>query len=400
MSKAVVTGVGCVSALGRGVDEFWKHLERGDTGIRDIRSFETRGCRTAKAGEVLLSDAELESARRLGCRSRWDWFGHLAVSEALSSLGFEGRSVPWGRGQRVGLVLGVSLGMSLVKESLVPAEAPVPSAETMYDFSVLLDELADRLDITGEIVLVTTACASGTHAIGIAKDMIVHEGYDSVVCGGIDTLDRMKYLGHSALSTLTTELLAPFTEHRSGTLFGEGAAVLILEADATAATRPRRFAECTGAAYTCDAQHVTAPDETGAGALEVMRAALEDAGLEPDEVDYINLHGSGTVANDAMESLAIQALFSEAEKRPAVSSIKPSVGHTMGAAGALEAVATVLAIHHGLVPPTANVKSSECAFPLDLVCERAQARDLRHALSTSFGFGGSNGAVVFSRAEP
>jgi 3-oxoacyl-[acyl-carrier-protein] synthase II len=206
----------------------------------------------------------------------------------------------------------------------------------------------------------------------------------------------MKYLGHSALNTLTPTQIRPFAKERDGTLFGEGAGVLVLERESLAHGRPP-YAVCAGAGYSCDAYHITGPDPSGAGALEAMRQALDDAGVRPEEVGHINLHGSGTPLNDAMECAAIRQLFGPAADRIPVSSIKPAIGHAMGAAGALEAVATVLSLREQAIPPTLNVPAPDPDLSLNLVCGHAHEAAIRHALSNSFGFGGCNGTVLFSR---
>jgi 3-oxoacyl-[acyl-carrier-protein] synthase II len=298
----------------------------------------------------------------------------------------------------VGLVLGTSLGMSLVEKSIDHLdECTGERIETFDDFPGLVEELADAYGIHGEALLVTTACAAATNAISIAKDMIEHEGYEVVICGGMDTLDRMKYLGHSALNTLSQTLVRPFAEERDGTLFGEGAGILVLERETPAHGR-RVYAICSGAGYSCDAYHVTGPDPSGAGAIEAMREAVEDADISPEEVDHINLHGSGTQLNDVMEWKAIRELFGPAADRIPVSSIKPAIGHAMGAAGALEAVATALTVRHQTIPPTLNVAAPASSLPLNLICGQAREAAIGHALSNSFGFGGCNGAILFSRS--
>jgi 3-oxoacyl-[acyl-carrier-protein] synthase II len=206
----------------------------------------------------------------------------------------------------------------------------------------------------------------------------------------------MKYLGHSALNTLSQTLVRPFAEERDGTLFGEGAGILVIERETLTQGRPV-YAACSGAGYSCDAYHITGPDPSGAGALHAMRQAVDDAGIRPEDVDHINLHGSGTQLNDAMEWRAIRALFGPAADRIPVSSIKPAIGHVMGAAGALEAVATVLSVRDQKIPPTLNVAAPASSLPLNLVCGLACEAPIGHALSNSFGFGGCNGAVLFSR---
>jgi len=394
MEEAIVTGVGCLSALGKNRLQFWAGLNRGKTGVSEITGFSREHLRNTTAGEVKTCPELLRYAQVMSLRSRLSLFAHWAIEEALKDSSLSRDSL---KDKRVGLVLGVSLGMSLVKETLECTDACLESASnTLDDFSRLVDEVAETFGIHGEAMVVSTACASGTNAIGIAKDMIRYGGYDAVICGGVDTLDRMKYLGHTALSTLTPTSIKPFTAERDGTLFGEGAGILVLEKSSALGKRVP-YAVCSGAGFSCDATHVTAPDDTGAGAIHVMREALEDAGVKPREVGYINLHGSGTSLNDVMESKAVQEVFGKAAEALPVSSIKPAIGHTMGAAGAMEAVATVLSVKRQKIPPTLNVREDDLFFPLHLIRGHSIHAVINHALSNSFGFGGCNGAVLFSR---
>lgn len=394
MRKVAVTGLGSVSALGEDTAQLWNGLLSGESGIRPVGNFRQDHLRNVQAGEIRLSPAQREFAERRKVDSRIVLFALLAIDEALRHAGLNLSSL---RGRRSGLVLGTSLGMSLVSKGIDHLdECGLGSLETFDDFPALVEDIAAAYDIRGEALLVTTACASGTHAIGIAADLIRHDGYEVVICGGMDSLDRMKYLGHSALNTLTPSAVRPLTPERDGTLFGEGAGILVLEPEAAVSGR-RVHAECAGSGYSCDAFHVTGPDPSGAGAVQVMRQALADAGLAPSGIGYINLHGSGTPLNDAMECTAIRELFGQDADRIPVSTIKPAIGHAMGAAGALEAVSTVLSVRDQRIPPTLNVASPDPSLGLDLVVGQARQAAIPHALSNSFGFGGCNGAVVFSR---
>jgi 3-oxoacyl-[acyl-carrier-protein] synthase II len=394
MKTAVVTGLGCITGLGVNVPQFWDGLVAGRSGIAPIAGFSRECLRNGSAGEIQLSPTVRDYARRTGISSRLALFAALAVEEALRQSGLEDQDI---RHRKVGLVVGVSLGMSLVKADVeAVSENADASEETADDLSDLADELADRFGIGGEALIVSTACAAGTNAIGIARDMIRFEEYDAVICGGADTLDRMKYLGHSALNTLTPTSIKPFAAERDGTLFGEGAGMLVLES-ARRLNGKAPLAICSGSGFSCDAHHITAPDPSAAGAVHVMKEALRDAGLGPRDIHHINLHGSGTLQNDAVECQAIGEVFGSAASSIPVTSVKSAIGHAMGAAGACEAVATVLSVMHQKVPPTVNTRGQDPAFPVRLVCDAALDWEIEHALSNSFGFGGCNGAVVFSK---
>ncbi|TMI93165.1 MAG: beta-ketoacyl-[acyl-carrier-protein] synthase family protein [Bacillati bacterium ANGP1] len=396
LPRVLVTGLGSVSALGENTAQLWDGLLAGRTGIKPVANFRQEHLRNVLAGEIRLSAAQREYAQRYRLDSRIALFAHMAIDEALKDAAWAPVCL---HKKKVGLVLGTSLGMSLVEKSIDQLdECGGEQVDTYDDFAGVVEELADAYRVSGEALIVTTACAAGTNAIGIAKDMIRHEGYEVVICGGVDTLDRMKYLGHSALNTLTPTLIRPFTPERDGTLFGEGAGILVLERESLAQDHSA-YAACAGAGYSCDAHHITGPDPSGAGAVKVMGQALGDAGIRPQDVDHINLHGSGTPLNDRMEYAAIRDLFGPAAERIPVSSIKPAIGHVMGAAGALEAIATVLSLRDQKVPPTLNVAAPDPELPLNLVCGEARMAAIEHALSNSFGFGGCNGAVIFSRVN-
>lgn len=393
MEQAVITGLGCLSCLGNSTSQFWDCLNTGQSGVSEISGFHRENLRNTKAGEIKIPPDMLAYAKERDIASRISLFAHWAIEEALADSGLtpEVLNTP-----KVGLVLGVSLGMSLVQQTLDYGEHDSIGGpqDVLDDFSLLIEDLVETFSVGGEAHVITTACASGTNAIGIAKDMISYEGYDVVICGGVDTLDRMKYLGHTALNTLTTTTVKPFTEEREGTLFGEGAGILVLQKK-SAVEPGAGYAICSGTGYSCDAQYVTAPDETGTGAIRVMREALNDAGVTPEDIGYINLHGSGTVANDVMECTAIEQLFGDTATFIPLSSIKPAIGHTMGAAGAIEAVATVLAVRHQQIPPTCDLGGGT-SFPLQVIRGNPIKARVSHALSNSFGFGGNNGAVLFS----
>jgi 3-oxoacyl-[acyl-carrier-protein] synthase II len=398
MIEAAVTGMGCICSLGKSVPDFWGGLIAGKTGISNITAFPCDHLRSAMAGEVKLSEELMQYARKRGIKSRIQLFLRWALDEAITDRDISSRSL---EDKTVGLVVGTSLGMSLVRESLeVGTDHGEGEYGTLEGFSDYLNETADACGIHGEVLVISTACASGANAIGIAKDMIALEGYDMVVCGGVDSLDRMKYLGHSALNTLTQTSIRPFSPRRDGTLFGEGAGILVLEkSSALGAGAGTPYAACIGTGYSCDAHHFTAPDPDGKGAARVMREALHDAGISPEDVGYINLHGSGTYLNDSMEAGAIQEVFGQAASRIPLSSIKPAIGHAMGAAGALEAIATVLSVKRRKIPPTLNLDPTKDAFSSFLINRCAEDATIRYAVSNSFGFGGCNGAVVFSRWE-
>jgi 3-oxoacyl-[acyl-carrier-protein] synthase II len=385
--------MGCISAVGGNVAETWRALLAGESGIKSISAFASDGLLTTAAGEIQLSGAvQARADRETGSISRLVLFAAAAIDEAVTDAEIDIESLTR-QGLRVGMVLGTSLGMSLVvpdgSEKLTRFEGDASND----DLGALTQLLEDRYGLAGEVTVVSTACASATHAIGLALDMIRHGGYHTVIAGGADSLDRMKYLGHSALSTLTRDELRPCSRNRSGTLFGEGAGILVLQAGAP--LTGRRYASCRGAGFSTDIHHVTAPDPRGTGGAWAIRAALEDARLDADAVDHVNLHGSGTALNDSAEYAALASVFGDRLRNLPCTSIKAAVGHAMGAAGGLEAVATVLSLRDCVVPPTLNSIAEDVEFPLDLVTGTMRPAAIRFAVSNSFGFGGANGVLVF-----
>lgn len=393
MVAPLVTGIGCICALGTDVERFWAALTGGSGGIRKIEGFSTAGLRNDLAGWVALTGDLRRFAEERGITSRIELFGAWAIEEALRRAGLDRPALA---SRRAALVLGTSLGMSLARPDL---DASLPESTDPADIIDALPEFAARfgarLGLAETTFMVSTACASGTHAIALGRDLIRHGGFDLVIAGGADTLDRMKYLGHTALSTLTPTLPRPCTAARDGTLFGEGAGIVVLEApDRLAGRRP--LARCLGAGYSTDINHVTAPDPEGKGAVLAMADALRDAGLAPDDIDHINMHGSGTSLNDTAETLGMAQVFG-AERAAALpcTTLKPAIGHTMGAAGAIEAVATILSVRDGLIPPTLNIAKGDVALPVTMVCGTAERRPVRCAMSNSFGFGGANGSLIF-----
>lgn len=394
MNSAVVTGLGCVSAIGDTAHAFWQELLAGTSGIKEISAFSHAGLRNRLAGEVHLTASLRDLAASAGTHSRLHLFAFSAIDEALADAGLDLTSLRRDGG-KAALIVGTSLGMSLIAgASGVEASTELSGDEfnaRLADFAAALER---RYGLEDQVTIVSTACASGTHAIAQGLDMIRHEGYQVVIAGGADTLDRMKYLGHSALSTLTTDQPRPFSCRRDGTLFGEGAGFLVLQApDGSIA---KHYALCVGGGYSNDINHVTAPDPQGVGGAMAIRAALTDAGIAPEAIGHINLHGSGTALNDSAEYAALEAVFGPRIKNLPCTSIKAAVGHCMGAAGGIEAIATVLSLRHASVPPTVNVAAHEVEFPIDLVVEAARGSSIEYALSNSFGFGGANGSLVFS----
>jgi 3-oxoacyl-[acyl-carrier-protein] synthase II len=392
MRRAVVTGLGAVSPFGAGVKAYWAGLAAGACAIRPLTLIDTDGFRCRIAAEV--PDTTGASRRR----SRADALALGAATEALDDAGL-------GRGDRAqsALVVGAVGGGMLEAEAWYWARA---RGEHVPGWAAALrsmlpgshaETLAHRLGLRGPRHTVVTACSSGAVALAEAAELIVDGVVDVAVAGGVDAMTRLCFMGFNALKLLDPQPCRPFDRDRRGMSIGEGAAFVVLEAAERARARGAPvYAELAGHGMTTDAFHVTAPQPDGDGMLRAMRTALAAAGVDAAGVGYVNAHGTATPQNDRIEALAIARVFGEAGVL--VSSTKSMIGHTMAAAGALEAVATILALTHELVPPTANLATPDDDVAFDCVPRVAREAAIEHAISNSFGFGGQNVTLLFRRA--
>ena len=393
--RVVVSGLGVVSPYGAGVKTFWAGLAEGACAIRPVSLAATEGFRSRIAAEVPADVmAALPGSRR---RSRADRMALAAAAEALADADLAPEA--WAR---AALLVGAVGGGMYEGEAWYREEAATgrPSARVSALRSVLphahADVLAWRLGIHGPRETLVMACASGGASLALGADLLRAGVVEVAVAGGVDAFTRMCFMGFNALKLLDPDPCRPFDRGRRGMSIGEGAAFLVLEtAEHCRARGGRVYAELAGAALSTDAHHVTAPHPEAEGMIRAMRGALEDAALEPARVGYVNAHGTGTPQNDSVEGLALRRVFGEGTVL--VSSSKSMVGHTMAAAGSVEAVATVLALEHGLVPPTATLVDPDPAIPFDCVPGSARTVALEAAVSNSFGFGGQNVSLVFTR---
>jgi 3-oxoacyl-[acyl-carrier-protein] synthase II len=395
VTRVVVTGLGVVSPYGLGVAPFWEGLAAGRPVIGPISLFETDGFRSRIAGEVPAEAvAALPASRR---RSRADRFALAAAREAVRDAGLS-RSDRAAGGVIVG---GVGGGMLEVEtwywERARSGEDP-RRRESLR--SVLpashAEAVAHRLGLAGPKETVVMACSSGAAALALAADLIRGGVAPLMLAGGVDALTRICFMGFNALKLLDPDPCRPFDRGRRGMSLGEGAAFLVLEDEAHARARGARpYGELLSWAGTTDAFHITSPHPAAEGTIRAIELALSGAGLEPGEVEYVNAHGTGTLQNDRTEALALTKVFGAGTVL--VSASKSLFGHAMAAAGALEAVATLLSVRHGLIPPTAHLDDPDPDIPFDCVPHRARPAPLTVAISNSFGFGGQNVVLVFRR---
>jgi 3-oxoacyl-[acyl-carrier-protein] synthase II len=409
--RVVVTGMGLVTPLGTGVEKNWQALMAGRSGIRTITHFAPEAFASRIAGEV--PDFKAEDYIEPKEIKKMDLFIQFALGATAQAMADSGLKIEGEYAESVGVIIGVGLcgldTLEVTKEALL---AGGPRKISPFFIPKVISNLAPghvaiRYGAKGINFTPTSACASGTHAIGEAYRMIRCGLQDAVISGGAESaITPLGVGGFAAMKALSTRndeperASRPFDNERDGFVIGEGSGILILEERAHALQRGAKiYAEVIGYGANGDAHHMTAPAPEGEGAARCMRLALKDAGLAPSEIDYINAHGTSTAYNDANETTAIKAVFGEQSAKLAVSSTKSMTGHLLGAAGAVEGVYSALALSRGMLPPTINYENPDPACDLDYVPNQARKADIKVALSNSFGFGGTNACVIFRRAE-
>lgn len=395
----MVTGLGAVTSIGTTVPEFWENLLAGVCGIRPLSLFDTSAYRTRTAAEVTeIPDGFLSAAgkRRM---SRADRMGLAAAQEALAQSGLDlANEDP----TRIGIILGGGtsglLDSEEVYEKWLNGRRARPSRVLNHLPDAITDRIAQRFGFEGIKSTITTACSSAANAMGYAYDAIVGNLADAVVTGGSDVLARLTYGGFNSLRSVDPDPCRPFDRERRGLSIGEAAGILVFEEEERA--RRRRapiLAEFLGYGVTSDAFHMTAPDPSGAAGARTIRAALDSAGVASVDVDYVNAHGTATPQNDSAETAALKAAFGERAPEIPVSSIKSMIGHCLCASGAIEAIATVLTVREGRIPPTIHYENPDPACDLDYVPNEARERPVSIAISNSFAFGGNSSVVVIGR---
>jgi 3-oxoacyl-(acyl-carrier-protein) synthase len=394
-ASAVVTGLGCITPLGNDVPTFWDNLVAGRSGIAPLTKLDTTGLRNASGGEVQNFDWSLYGDE--GDCDEASQFAFAAAREAIRDSDLSDAEL-----KSCGLVFSTNFGgaasweacCELVRAGL-KADGELFSQFTLEDAA---EYTARRLNCDGPRVTLSNACSSGGNAVGLALDWLRLGRAERVLCGGHDGLGLSSLAGLSILRTITPDFCRPFDKNRNGTIFGEGAAMLLLENRDSAVKRGAKiYAEVLGWAVNNNAHHLTAPDKNGAGLEAVMNAALRDASVAADEVDYINAHGTGTQYNDLAETQAIKKVLGTRASSTPVSSIKAATSHLMAGAGALEALVTVLALRNQLLPPTIHYQTPDPECDLDYVPNAARKAQIEVALSNSSGIGGNNACLVFRK---
>jgi 3-oxoacyl-[acyl-carrier-protein] synthase II len=409
--RVVVTGVGLVTALGTGTEETWNGLCEGRSGVSMISRFDTTQFSTRIAAEVKNFDPlqwfEKKDVKKM------DLFIHYAVAAAETAAKQAGLTITPELSERTGVFIGSGIGGFTIieREHQAYLEGGPRKISPFFIPSSIINlaagQVSIRLGARGPNSAPCTACSSGAHAVGDAFRVISRGDADVMVAGGSEAaVTPMGVGGFAAMRALSTRneepqrASRPFDKDRDGFVVGEGAGVVILEELSLARKRGAPIiAELVGYGMSGDAFHITLPPDDGHGAHRVMLNAITDAGLKPEQVDYINAHGTSTPPNDRIETMAIKRLFGEHARKLAISSTKSMIGHLLGAAGAVEAGITSLVVQRGVIPPTINYETPDPDCDLDYVPCKARKMDVQYALSNSFGFGGTNASLLFKKYE-
>lgn len=408
MRRVVVTGIGMITPVGNNTSDSWNAVKNGECGIGPITHYDTTGRKVTLAGEVKGYDpAATIDPKELRKMDRFVQFAMTAASEAVESSGIDFASE---NTERAGVIISSGIGgFATIQSEIIKGNEKGYDRVSPYFIPQIISnmaagQIAIKYGLNGMCSCVVTACAGGTNAIGDAFHRI-RDGYEDVMlCGGTEAcITEIGIGGFTSMRALHTgndpkRASIPFDKDRSGFVMGEGAAVLILEEEEHAKNRGANiYGEVVGYGANCDANHITAPLEDGSMAAKCLTLALNDANVKPEEIDYINAHGTSTHLNDSGETKAIKLAFSEHAKKLMVSSTKSMTGHLLGAAGAVEAGFSVLALKDGFVPATIGYENFDEECDLDIVPNVGRNKDIRYAVSNSLGFGGHNACLVFKK---
>ena len=420
MRRVVVTGLGMLSALGVGVKHNWESIVAGQSGISAIDNFDVSDLPAKIAGQVPFGDSALNNLDIDEWVSKKDQrrmdnfilYGLCAAQQAVKDSGWSPKTDEdaW----RTGVLIGSGIGglNEIYKTSVIVHEGNIRKVSPFFIPASLINLISGHVSIKygfkGPNHAVVTACSTGAHAIGDAARLIIWEDADVMIAGGAEAaVCRIGMAGFCAARALSTSFNAdpkkasrPWDRDRDGFVMGDGAGVVVLEELEHAKARGAKiYAEIVGYGMSGDAHHITAPAENGDGAFRCMQGALKRAGMMPSDIDYINAHGTSTPLGDRIELEAVERLFGKALSRISMSSTKSAVGHLLGAAGAVEAIYSILSIQDEIVPPTLNLENPPLEFEVDLVANSAKKRQVNATLSNSFGFGGTNASLIFKRYE-
>ena len=408
--RVVITGLGAITPIGNNVEEFWNGLIEGKCGIDEITHFDTTNYKVKLAGEIKNFNVEDHFDKREA--KRLDRYSHLALiaeRELMKDANLDVSSID---STRLGVAVSAGIGGLQTIENNAQTllekgpDRVSPMSIPMAISNMAAGNIAIEVGAKGESFCMTTACASSTHTIGECFRIIKHGYQDLMIAGGTEaSITPTGIAGFTNIKALSqtpdkTRASIPFDKERNGFVMGEGAGLILLEELEHAKKRGAKiYAEIVGYGATSDAYHITSPAPNGEGGARAMQNAMKDAGIEPEEVTYINAHGTSTPLNDKYETMAIKTAFGDASKKVIVSSTKGHTGHLLGAAGGIEAVACVKAIEKGIVPPTIGYKVPDEECDLDIVPNQARKIEVKYAMSNSLGFGGHNSSIIFKKYE-
>ncbi|MBI1924464.1 beta-ketoacyl-[acyl-carrier-protein] synthase family protein [Candidatus Poribacteria bacterium] len=400
--RVVITGIGVITPLGIGKAEFWENLLAGQSGIGPVQSFDTSAYAVHLGAEVKGFDprpyVQTLNVEQLGRCSQ------LAIAATRLALRDAGLDLGEMCSERAGIALGTTMGEPQVLEEMdkqwVEAGPEQIHSELIprYPCNVIPSNIAVEFGFRGPNIMIPTACAAGNYAIGYAADLLKQNRADVMIAGGADCFSRIAFTGFARLAAIAPEICQPFDKNRKGMIVGEGAGILILESLHRAMQRNAPiYAEVLGCGLSCDAYHMTGSHPEGLGMVKAMNKALRQSGVVPQEVSYISAHGTGTLTNDRVETIAIKKVFGEHAYKVPISSIKSMIGHTMGAASAIEAAVCALSIPNGVIPPTINYEEKDPEGDLDYVPNKARAHPVNIALNNSAAFGGNNAVLILGK---
>jgi 3-oxoacyl-[acyl-carrier-protein] synthase II len=400
-TRVAVTGLGLVTSIGQGRQKVWEALLLGCCGFSPVRSFDTRGYSVHIGAEISdfcadqhvleLQPSTIGRTSQLAIAA-----ARMAVQDGCLDLLRVDRD-------RIGVCVGTTSGepgsIERFDDQCVRGIMNAVGGEFLngYPCHVIPLHVARELDLGGEAMTIPTACAAGNYAIAHACDLLRNGRADYMLAGGADSFSRITYTGFARLGAIAPEFCQPFDRNRKGMIPGEGAAILLLESTARAVARGASiYCEVAGYGFSCDAHHMTAAHPQGEGAARSMRLAMEDSGLQPSDVDYISAHGTGTLTNDRLETIAVKKAFGSHAYSVPISSVKSMLGHTMGAASAIEAAVCALAITHGWIPPTMHWRDRDGECDLDYVANSARKHAVKVAMNNAYAFGGNNSSLIMT----
>ena len=398
--RIAVTGVGIVSSIGSGKDEFWGNAVAGKSGISDVKTFDTSDYLIHRGGEIKDFESEKYIPKnRLKGMAKASQFSVAATKMALDDARLNTKDIQL---KRTGVIMGTTMANIQSLEQIDKywtqsgEDAVWISNIIKYPSNSISDNVGYFFGITGPNYTIPTACSAGNYSIGRSFDLIRQDKVDLMIVGGADPFSRITFTGFNRLFAMAPEKCQPFDRNRKGMMIGEGSGVLILEELESAKKRGADiYCEIIGYGLSCDAHHMTSPRVDGI--VQVLKKAIKNSKINVNDVDYISAHGTGTPANDKAECSAVKTVFGDRYREIPVSSVKSMLGHTMGAASAIEAIVCCLAIKDGVIPPTINYKTADPECDIDCVPNKARRKEIKVALNNSLAFGGNNACAVFKK---